>query len=275
MENLKHGSRKPNVRVNGLINVEGMKFHHIEGGFGKGKKAMLVKDIAKIHGKEFKHINEAINKNRTRFTNGIDIVDLKSVDLIDRDLLIGLGFSNSSIANANNIYLLSERGYAKLLKILEDDFAWEQYDKLVDGYFNMRGQAKLLSTEEMLELQFKYAKEIKQEVEELKEDLNLFKDDLPLIGDEPEELSSVVRAKGVEVLGGKESPAYKDKALSKKVYSHIWNHVKAHFNVKKYKAIKRKHLEKAKEIAKAYEPLFYLKEEIIKANNQINFPEVV
>ncbi|MGI2772047.1 ORF6C domain-containing protein, partial [Bacillus cytotoxicus] len=29
---------------------------------------------------------------------------------------------------------------AKLLKILEDDTAWELYDQFVDGYFNMREQ---------------------------------------------------------------------------------------------------------------------------------------
>lgn len=52
-----------------------------------------------------------------------------------------LGFSKQAFNQSNNIYLLSERGYSKLLKILEDDFAWEQYDKLVDGYFNMREQA--------------------------------------------------------------------------------------------------------------------------------------
>ena len=49
-----------------------------------------------------------------------------------------LGFSKQGFNQSNNIYLLSERGYAKLLKILEDDVAWEQYEKLVDGYFNMR-----------------------------------------------------------------------------------------------------------------------------------------
>lgn len=140
MGNLKHGSRKINVRVNGLVNVKGMKFHDIEGGFGEGKKAMLVKEIAEIHGRELKVINQAINMNRSRFKENVDIVDLKSVNQIDRDLLNNLGFSNSSIANANHIYLLSERGYSKLLKILEDDFAWEQYEKLVDGYFNMREQ---------------------------------------------------------------------------------------------------------------------------------------
>lgn len=172
MGNLKHGSRKPNVKVNGLVNVKGMKFHDIEGGFGADKKSMLVKEIANIHGRELRVINQAINMNRTRFTDGLDIVDLKgtefAINLIDSGI-----YTQNSLNASSNIYLLSERGYSKLLKILEDDFAWEQYDKLVDGYFQMReqvnsGQAKPLTTEEMLELQFKYAKEVKAEVKELK-----------------------------------------------------------------------------------------------------------
>ena len=279
MENLKHGSRKPNVKVNGLVNVNGMKFHDIEGGFGVGKKSILAKEIANIHGRELRVINQAINMNRTRFTDGLDIVDLKgaefAINLIDSGI-----YTQNSLNASSNIYLLSERGYSKLLKILEDDFAWEQYDKLVDGYFNMReqvnsGQAKPLTTEEMLELQFKYAKEVKAEVIELKEDLNSFKEDLPLIGDEPDELVAIVKSKGTQVLGGKDSLAYKDKSLSRKIYSNIWKYVKEQFNVKKYKAIKRKYLEKAKEIVQAYEPPFYLKEEIIRINNQINFEEVI
>ena len=256
-----------------------MKFHNIEGGFGEGKKAMLAKEIANIHVRELKVINQSINMNRNRFLNGIDIVDLKGsgfeVNLIDHGI-----YTQNAINRSDNIYLLSERGYSKLLKILEDDFAWEQYDKLVDGYFQMReqvnsGQAKPLTTEEMLELQFKYAKEVKAEVIELKEDLNSFKEDLPLIGDEPDELVAIVKSKGTQVLGGKDSLAYKDKSLSRKIYGNIWKYVKEQFNVKKYKAIKRKYLEKAKEIVQAYEPPFYLKEEIIRINNQINFEEVI
>ena len=270
MENLKHGSRKPNVKVNGLVNVNGMKFHDIEGGFGVGKKSILAKEIANIHGRELRVINQAINMNRTRFTDGLDIVDLKgtefAINLIDSGI-----YTQNSLNASSNIYLLSERGYSKLLKILEDDFAWEQYDKLVDGYFQMREKFKQLSTEETLELNFRYTKEVKQEVKELKDDFNSFKEDLPLIGDEPDELVDIVRSKGTQVLGGKDSLAYKDKSLSRKIYSNIWKYVKEQFNVKKYKAIKRKYLEKAKEIVQEYEPPFYLKEEIIRINNQINF----
>ena len=128
-----------NLIVNGMKNIDGMKFHDIEGGFGEGKKALLVKEIANIHQKQFRHVNEAINNNRKRFKDSIDIVDLKgtdfAVDLVDSEI-----YTQNSINASKNIYLLSERGYYKLLRILEDDVAWEQYDKLVDGYFNIRKQ---------------------------------------------------------------------------------------------------------------------------------------
>lgn len=42
------------------------------------------------------------------------------------------------IGKATNIYLLSERGYAKLIKIMDTDLAWEIHDKLIDEYFTMR-----------------------------------------------------------------------------------------------------------------------------------------
>ena len=263
------------VKINGLKEIDGMKFHDIEGGFGEGKKAMLVKEIANIHGRELKVINQAINMNRNRFNENIDIVDLKSVNQIDRDLLNNLGFSNSSIANANNIYLLSERGYAKLLKILEDDVAWEQYEKLVDGYFNMRGQAKPTCIEDVLIQSLHEMKEVKQtaleakeEAQDVRNDFEDFKKDLPLIGEEPEELQAVVRRAGTKALGGYNSPAYCDKSLSKKVYRNVWDYIKGQFNVKKYKAIKRKYLRKAIELAESYKAPFHLQEEIDLINNQ-------
>lgn len=128
------------IKINGLKQIENMKFHDIEGGFGEGKKAMLVKEIAEIHGRNLKDINRNINNNILRFKKDIDIVDLKNGGFDSP--LKELGFTKRDISISNNIYLLSERGYAKLLKILEDDVAWEQYEKLVDGYFNMRAETK-------------------------------------------------------------------------------------------------------------------------------------
>lgn len=199
MENLKHGSRKLNVKVNGLVNIYGMKFHDIEGGFGEGKKAMLAKEIANIHGRDIKDINRNINNRRNWFKDGVDIVDLKTGEY--KPLVLEMGFTNAQYGNANNIYLLSERGYSKLLKILEDDFAWEQYDKLVDGYFHMRekvNSGQVLNTSELsphlqmfnqmfqamanTELEVKRVKEITEEtnkkLEDTKEELEEAKEEI-------------------------------------------------------------------------------------------------
>ncbi|MFE4524726.1 ORF6N domain-containing protein [Cytobacillus firmus] len=138
------------LKIIGKQNVAGAVFTGIEGGFGEGKKAMLVKDIAEIHNQELKEINRRINDNRNRFIDGIDIIDLKSSGF-EPPQLLNLGFTNMQIAKANNIYILSERGYAKLLKILEDEKAWELYDQLVEGYFDMR--QKLDTTQLSPELQ--------------------------------------------------------------------------------------------------------------------------
>lgn len=129
------------IKINGIKNVDDMKFHEIEGGFSKDKKAMLVKDIADIHCRDLGKVNELINNNRKRFKDNIDIIDIKA-NPSEGLGYENIGYSKQSFGQSKNIYILSERGYSKLLKILEDDFAWEQYEKLVDGYFNMREKIK-------------------------------------------------------------------------------------------------------------------------------------
>lgn len=152
-----------NLKLKGKVLIDGMEFNQVEGGFGKAQKSMLVKDIADIHDRQLREINERINLNRTRFKDGIDIMDLRGTEfeigLTDNGI-----YTQNAINRSKNIYLLSERGYAKLLKILEDDFAWEQYDKLVDNYFNMREKINQTS-----KLPSKISKQdlIKQEKENL------------------------------------------------------------------------------------------------------------
>ena len=124
------------LKVIGKEHVGKIEFTGIEGGFGKDKKAMLVKDIAKIHNQPLKEINRRINDNRKRFKDGIDLIDFLSGSEPLRKFAAGNGLIGSN--RTQHVYLLSERGYAKLLKILDDDKAWDIYDQLVDNYFNMR-----------------------------------------------------------------------------------------------------------------------------------------
>lgn len=136
------------LQVIGKRKIAGYEFTGIEGGFGEGKKAMLVKEVAEIHGQPLKEINRRIHDNIERFKNCVDIIDLLGVGLSHTEIM-SFGFTQQAINSyiglknkglRSGIYILSERGYAKLLKILEDDTAWELYDQFVDEYFNMRGQ---------------------------------------------------------------------------------------------------------------------------------------
>ena len=284
------GARVPVIKVNGIKNIQGMEFHDIEGGFGEGKKAMLVKEIANIHNRELKAINQNINNNIERFKKDVDIIDLLNGHF---ELpLESLGFSRRDISISKNIYLLSERGYAKLLKILEDDVAWEQYDKLVDGYFNMRetiksGQAKFATQEDMFIYQLQEQKKIKQQlnevnhralsakqdIEKLEKDFINYKENQHISGAERDEISSLVKAIGTRELGGKGSKAYKDESLRRKVYSNIYRELYNQFNITSYKYIRAKYFTKAKEIVYNYRLTIALKEAIEVTNSQIQFEE--
>ncbi|WP_081320345.1 ORF6N domain-containing protein [Levilactobacillus brevis] len=126
------------LKVIGKENIGQYEFTGFEGGFGEGKRAMTVKDIAQVHGKDVRYINKLINSNRNRFKDDTDIIDLLSSSEELRNFAETNGLVGSN--RTEHVYLLSERGYSKLLKILEDDKAWEIYDQLVDNYFNMRSQ---------------------------------------------------------------------------------------------------------------------------------------
>lgn len=128
------------LKVTGTQEIGEHEFTGIEGGFGEGKKAILVKDIAEIHGQPVKEINRRINDNRKWFEDGVDIIDLKQVG--QSHLFSDYGFTKAQWGNSNSIYVLSEQGYSNLLKILEDDKAWTIYKKFVKDYFGMRKAIK-------------------------------------------------------------------------------------------------------------------------------------
>lgn len=195
------------------------EFTGIEGGFGEGKKAMLVKDIAEIHGRPVKAINQAIDRQIKRFKTEVDILDLKlnnfAVTLSD------LGFNQGQINASKHIYLLSERGYSKLLKILEDDKAWEVYEELVDNYFSMRSEQKRLpnTREAIQQLLLQGVEEVNQRVDDMEERLSNVEENAKLDTGDYNVISKrvkkrvyeVARAYGLNVKQSKLlSPLFKD-----------------------------------------------------------------
>ncbi len=106
----------------------------IVGGFGEDNKVVTDKMVAEIHNMNVTDVRRRITDNIKRFKESIDFIDLKQRmrEMHTLDLLLKLGYSKQAITQAEHIYLLSERGYAKLIKIMDTDLAWEIHDKLID-----------------------------------------------------------------------------------------------------------------------------------------------
>ena len=76
-------------------------------------------------------------------------------------------------------------------------------------------------------------------VEELKEQFSTFEKSLPLLPNEADEVSAAVKKRVVEILGGKTSPAYKNRGICQKAFKDAYRELKRNFNVSRYKDIKR------------------------------------
>ena len=97
--------------------------------------------------------------------------------------------------------------------------------------------------------------------------------DIPLYGSEADELSGHVKRKGVQILGGKEAPAYKDAEIRSRVYRDMYDQIKREFGIyddsgrsKSYKALKRKYIADAHELIDCYQAPTCLEELIEEAN---------
>ena len=110
---------------------------------------------------------------------------------------------------------------------------------------------------------------VENSVGEVKDEFRSFRDDLPLLGAEMDQITSAVKRKGVEVLGGKESDAYHDSSLRGKVYADIYQQIKREFGVASYKQIKRGKVGVALQIVAKYAPPYVLANDIANMNAQM------
>ena len=133
------------LKKTGLVKINNYEFEGIEGGFGENKKAISAADIAKIHRRELKEVNKLINNNRDKFKDFVDVIDLLS-DKNFEVILNNLGLKTSN--GQKYAYILSERGYAKLLKFMDDELSYDLYEQLLDNYFRLRQEVKQISKQD-------------------------------------------------------------------------------------------------------------------------------
>lgn len=169
-------------------------------------------------------------------------------------------------------YLLTKDGFTLYMFNIQgyNDFKMAYINKFNEMEQALRNPFKNMSKEmQSIWLLDIKAQEQDRKIKAVVDDLQDFKNNAPLFNSECDELQAEVKKVALRMLGGKNAPAYKYRPTATKVFTDIQHQLKREFDVARYKAIKRKDLEKAKEILREYRLPTYLKEEVELINNQV------
>lgn len=228
-------------------------------------RVLTTQQIADAYGTDAQVVTNNFNRNKDRYVEGKHYICLtgdEKADFINKNQN-----DFSSFTRAKAIYLWTEKGAFLHAKSLNTDKAWEVYDHLVDTYFNRK---KPLTTAEQIRLIAQGNMELGERVDKVEDKLSNLENDTPLYGCEIDEVQKHVRKKGVEVLCGKDSEAYRDGSVRSQVYSDIYNQLKREYGcVSSYKSIKRKYVDAVHVFIDRYEPPTALSEQIRDCNAQV------
>lgn len=120
-----------------------------------------------------------------------------------------------------------------------------------------------MTTGEQIQLLAQGNVELNQRVDKVENKVRSLEDDMPLYGCEIDEIQKHIRRKGVSILGGKGSPAYKDGSIRSSVYADMYSQLKREFGcVSSYKSIKRKYIADVHEFIDSYDVPRVLDEQI-------------
>lgn len=226
-----------------------------------GKLLVDSREVAEMIGKRHDHL----------------IRDIKGyIKVLDQNPNLGTAnfFVESSYKNENNqrymCYLLTKKGCDMVANKMTGEkgvlFTALYVTKFEDMENAIKsGQnplPKKLTAIEQLQLQNQAILEVNEKVDKMNNNMPLFKA-------ECDELQSLVRKIGMELMGGKGSSAYKNNSLRGKIYSDIQHQLKREFGVDKYSWIKHSQFERAKEIILTYKLPIVLKDEVEAINSQV------
>lgn len=100
----------------------------------RGVRVVTVWDIAELHDKEVKAINQQFKRNFSRFEENKDYFQIEK-EKFSESISVTQKFIPN---NVKYVALFTERGYLKLSKTFNDDISWKVQDILVDSYFKLK-----------------------------------------------------------------------------------------------------------------------------------------
>ena len=193
------------------------------------------KDVAKALG--FANPRDAIATHVFDEDKGVDTIDTHG------------GKQSMTVINESGVYALV---FGSRLESAKRFKHWVT-SEVLPSIRKTGSYSKPLTTSEQIRLLAQGNTELTERVDKVEDKITSIEEETPLYGCEIEEVQKHVRKKGIEVLGGKDSNAYKDGGIRGSVYSDIYKQLKREFGcVATYKSIKRKYLADVHEFIDTY-----------------------
>lgn len=222
------------------------------------QRVVTFKDIDMLHERVEGTAGRNFRENKIHFVENEDFFFIKPADVGNNEI-------RRSEINNKGTYLITESGYLMLVKSLQDDLAWKVQRELVNNYFRVKsGQA--LNTSK-LSKELKAILMLDEKAVEMDNRITNLEERMTIETGSQKVLCDLVNKKVMEVLGGKDTPAYRE--LGKKVFRQCWNDYKKILDVASYKDTPVKDFDLAKKVIIDWKPNRELELMIMGCNAQM------
>ena len=224
----------------------------------KGQRVVTFKDIDMLHERVEGTAKRNFNEHKKHLIKDVDYFEVKQSDFQKYEI------RTLEIPN-RGLTLITESGYLMLVKSLQDDLAWKVQRELVNNYFRVNsGQA--LNTSK-LSKELKAILMLDEKTVEMDNRITNLEERMTIETGSQKVLCDLVNKKVMAVLGGKDTPAYRE--LGKKVFRQCWNDYKKKLDVASYKDTPIKDFDLAKQVIIDWKPNRELELMIMGCNAQI------
>lgn len=221
----------------------------------RGQRVVTFKDIDTLHERPEGTAGRNFSENKSHFVEGEDYFHLsyevlRSTNFVERP-------------NPKGLIVLTESGYLMLVKSFTDDLAWKVQRQLVNTYF----RAKELNPFKGLSKELQAIFLLDERTQKLTERVDKLENKMTIDYSQQEEIRTKATQRVIQVLGGKDVPAYKE--LNKKAFAALWRDYKRALDVNSYRNTAVKDFDKALNYVATWRPNRELELMIAGANSQM------
>lgn len=238
--------------MNDLINIKNEN----------GQLLVSSREVARNFEKRHSHVVEAIESKIQNLTTEKSEVEIS--DLFIKDEYEHRG-------NFYKEYLLTRDGFSFMVMGFTGAKADSWKLKYIEVFNKMEAELsapKKLSPMDQLKLQY-------QVLDEHEERLSYLEDNMTIDFGQQQRLQSMAKSRVVKILGGIESPAYRDRSISSKVFSAVWKDYKDYFMLASYRDTAKVDFAKALGYLENWTLHGRILREIEVRNKQIGLDEVI